>query len=165
MIDDQRYLFCVYTASDSLKVGFDNKIDYFATVNNYLEYSGPVKTLPAGGSDQWYAAGFGFDVSPAITVNFDLNGVSVEETQDSQLMTPFPNPAVNLLSVPIRNNKSGTVLIEVVDLAGKLVLSETKTIVNGPLKINVASIPNGTYLFKMTFDDGVSDAFKVSVNR
>src|SRR5690606_17893619 len=33
MIDDQRYLFCVYNASDSLRISFDAQIDYFATVN------------------------------------------------------------------------------------------------------------------------------------
>lgn len=165
MVDDQRYLFCVYTASDSLKVGFDNKIDYYATVNNYLEYSGPVKTLPAGGSAQWYAAGFGFDVSPAIAVNFDISGVDVEEVNEQQFYTPYPNPVANLLSVPIRKNKTGKILIEVFDLSGKLVLSSHKIINDGPVKMNVASISNGTYLFKTTFDDNASDAFKISVNR
>jgi len=165
MVDNQRYLFCVYTASDSLKVGFDNKIDYFATVNNYLEYSGPVKTLPAGGSAQWYAAGFGYDVSPAITVNFDINGVGISDANSNQAIAPYPNPVSNLLSLPIRKNKTGNVQIEVFDLSGKLVLTENKMIDNTPVKINVASIANGSYVFKTTFTDGTQDSFKVSVNR
>ena len=37
LIDDQRYLFCVYSSSDSLKISFDSKIDYYATIDNYLE--------------------------------------------------------------------------------------------------------------------------------
>jgi len=38
-------------------------------------------------------------------------------------------------------------------------------IVDGPLQINVASIANGSYVFKTTFADGTQDSFKVSVNR
>ena len=55
--------------------------------------------------------------------------------------------------------------LEVFDVLGKIVLTENKTISNEPLKVNVAAILNGNYLFKLTFPDGTSDVFKVSVNR
>jgi len=165
MTDNQRYLFCVYNASDSLRIGFDSQIDYLATVNNYLEFSGPVKTLANGGTAEWYGAGFGYDVSPAVTVNFDLTPTSVAETENSVVGVAYPNPVANLLTVPVRKAVTGSVQIEVFDLAGKLVLSENKMIVDGPLQINVASIANGSYVFKTTFADGTQDSFKVSVNR
>jgi hypothetical protein len=85
-------------------------------------------------------------------------------THSNQLLA-YPNPAANLLTVPVRRNILGDVTIKVFDLAGKLVLSESKTIGEESLKINVASIPNGTYLFNLTFSDGSKDSFKVSVNR
>lgn len=165
LVDGQRYLFCVYNASDSLRVGYDAQIDYTSTVNNYLEASGPVGILPAGGAYEWYAAGFGYDVTPAVTVNFDITPVSVADVEDAASAIAYPNPVANLLNVPVRKSVTGSVQVEVFDLAGKLVLSENKTIVDGPLQINVASIANGSYVFKMTFANGTQDTFKVSVNR
>ena len=70
-----------------------------------------------------------------------------------------------MLNVPVRKGVKGNVTVEVFDLAGKLVISENKTIGEGSLKVNVASISNGAYLFSLTFADGSKDSFKVSVNR
>ncbi len=164
MTDNQRYLFCVYTGSDSLKVGFDNKIDYYATVNNYLEYSGPVKTLPAGGSPQWYAAGFGFDVSPSISVDFDITPTSVIENSNNTNLFPYPNPARNLLTIPLRKNTSEMVTVELFDLTGKLLLSETHY-ANQSVKLNVAAICNGAYFVKIRSLEETLDSFKISINR
>lgn len=163
--DNQRYLFCIFNESDSLRVGYDNQIDYTSTVNNYLEFSSPVGDLPNAGTDQWYAAGFGYDVSTAIVVNLDLTPTAVEELENNSELTPYPNPAANLLTVPLRKQVKGNTLVEVFDLTGKLVLSENRTIGLDKLQINVASISNGSYMFKLTFEDGSQDSYKVSVNR
>lgn len=80
-------------------------------------------------------------------------------------IVPYPNPTTNLLTIPIRKSITGNVLVEVFDLTGKLVLSENKTIGNEQLKLNVASIKNGAYVFNLTFVDGNKDVFKISVNR
>tara|TARA_R110001592_G_scaffold37439_5_gene124882 strand:+ start:2623 stop:4434 length:1812 start_codon:yes stop_codon:yes gene_type:complete len=162
--DNQRYLFCVYSDSDSLQIGYDSKIDYNATVNNYLEYSSPVKTLANGGTDQWYAAGFGFDSSPAIGVHFDFP-TNVAENNNKKAIIPFPNPASNLLTIPVRKQIRGSVKIEIFDLLGKLVLTESSILNGNPLKINVAAITNGSYLIKTTFSDGTQDSYKIAVNR
>lgn len=164
LVDNQRYLFCVYTSSDSLQVGFDSKIDYYATVNNYLEYSAPVKTLPAGGSDQWYAAGFGFETSPAIVAHFDFP-THILANNNYQVLNPYPNPTVNLLTIPLRKKIVGNVIIEMFDISGKLVLTENLVIRNERLKLNVASITNGSYLIKTTFSDGTQNSYKIAVNR
>lgn len=162
--DDQRLLACVYNSSDSLRVGFDAQIDYTTTVNSYLEASGPIKILPNGSPAEWYAAGFGYDVSPAISLNFGYP-VGQEELTTQNTLLPYPNPASNMLRVPVRKGVEGKVTIEVMDVTGKVVLSENNTIGNEPLRINVASIANGSYFFKLTFADGTVDTFKVSVNR
>ncbi|MCB9360049.1 MAG: T9SS type A sorting domain-containing protein [Flavobacteriales bacterium] len=162
--DNQRYLFCVFNDSDSLRIGFDAQIDYTTTVDNYLEYSSPVKDLPNGGSDEWYAAGFGLDVSTAITVKFDVSTGITTNTEETVAL-PYPNPVANLLTVPVRKNVKGNVIVEVYDLTGKLVLTQNKVIGTEKLQINVASIANGSYVFKTTFADGTTDQFKVSVNR
>ncbi len=164
LADNQRYLFCVYNASDSLRLGYDSRIDYFATVNNYLQPVSPVKTLANGGADEWFRDGFGFDVTPAFTVNIDFP-TSVNAVSNASTTVAYPNPAVNMLNVPVRKGVTGNVTVEIFDLAGKLVISENKTIGEGPLKVNVASISNGCYVFNLTFADGSQDTFKVSVNR
>lgn len=165
MADNQRYLFCVYNASDSLRIGFDTRIDYFATANNYLQPVSPVKTLPNGGAAEWYSAGFGWDATTAVTVTIDFPTAVNNIVEKEVSATPYPNPAVNILNVPVRKGVKGAVNVEIIDLTGKVVLSDNKTIGEGPLKINVASIANGAYMFRLTFADGSKDAFKVSVNR
>jgi hypothetical protein len=162
--DNQRYLFCVYSESDSLQIGYDSKIDYYATVNNYLEYPSPVKTKPNGGADQWFAAGFGFETSPAITVHFDFP-TDLVENNNNKAIIPFPNPASNLLTIPVRKQISGKVKIEMFDLLGKVVLTENSLLNGTSLKINVASLTSGSYLVKTTFSDGTKDAYKIVVNR
>ena len=165
LVDNQRYLFCVYNASDSIRVGFDGKIDYTATINNYLQPIAPVKDLPNGQAAEWYRDGFGWDVSPAISATIDYPvGINTSAVV-KQALAPYPNPAANLLTVPVRKGVVGNVTLEIYDLAGKLVISENQTIGNEPLKVNVASIANGAYVFSLTFADGSKDTYKVSVNR
>ncbi|MGE0561753.1 MAG: PA domain-containing protein [Flavobacteriales bacterium] len=162
--EDKRYLFCVYTESDSIRIGFDEQIDYKTTINHYKQPIAPVKLLPNGGSDSWNWEGFGPNAIPAISVQLDMT-TSVNEYLSNQEVVPYPNPATNLLTLPVRNKVEGKVLVEVFDLSGKLVLSENNTIGNESLKINVSSISNGAYLFKLNFANGSFDQFKVSVNR
>ncbi len=165
LTNNQRYLFCVYTASDSVRIGYDARIDYTATINNYLQPICPLKTLPNGGSATWYRDGFGWDLTPAISAVFDINTSVNTSVAVNHALAPYPNPAVNMLTVPVRKGIVGNVRVEIYDLAGKLVISENQTIGNEPLKVNVASIANGAYVFNLTFADGSKDTFKVSVNR
>lgn len=90
---------------------------------------------------------------------------NVNETTTISNFYPYPNPTTNLLTVPLRQHVVGNLKIEVFDVLGKVVLLENKTISNEALKVNVAAIRNGNYLFKLTFSDGTTDVFKVSVNR
>ena len=165
LADNQRYLFCVYNASDSIRVGYDTRIDYTATINNYLQPIAPVKTLPNGQPATWYRDGFDWDVTPAISVTLDIATTINNNVTTYNSLAPYPNPAANMLTVPVRKGVTGKVIIEIFDLAGKLVISENQTIGNEPLKVNVASISNGAYVFSLTFADGSKDTFKVSVNR
>ena len=165
LVDNQKYLFCIYNSSDELRIGYDVQLDYESTVNNYLQPIAPVKVLPNGQSAIWYWAGFGYDATPSISVTIDMvtndgdNNMVVENT------TPYPNPANNLVTIPIRKQIKGIVNIEMVDLLGKVVVSEKNQLVNGPIKMNVASIPNGTYLVKLVFSDESTDSFKIAINR
>lgn len=173
---NQRYLFCVNSKSSNLKLGFDEEINYKATANHYQEPVSPIRMRSTSGVDNWDFKGKGYGVIPSISLDLthiDIEPcnsppfpcVGLEEEVPENSIIPYPNPATNLLTVPVRKKVEGKVLIEVFDLAGKLVLSENKTIGNEPLKLNVSSISNGAYLFKLSFANGMFDQFKVSVNR
>lgn len=162
--NNQRYLFCIYNASDELRINYDKEPNYKATINHYNQPITPFKTETDFGLVEWDWKGLGYDMTPAISVYVDYL-TSVNDEKVSSASTPYPNPTTNLLTVPVRKGVSGNVKVEVFDLTGKLVLSENQHIGNEPLKVNVASIKNGTYLFQLTFVDGTTDVFKISVNR
>lgn len=175
-IPNQRYLFCLYSNSTNLRIGFDEGINYKATANHYQEPISPVRTKTTSGLDYWDFMGIGYGSIPSIKLNLQhldvepcnfppFPCVGIEEKVTEKPTIPYPNPATNLLTVPIRKKVEGKIFVEVFDLAGKLVLSENKIISNEQLKLNVSSISNGAYLFKLTFSDGTHDQFKVSVNR
>jgi hypothetical protein len=164
--NNQRYLFCVRNMNpDNYSTGYDTQIDYTTTVNHYFQPISPVSVISScSGSKEWYRDGFGLDVVPAISVTMDI-ATNVNEAKKEAIFFPYPNPTANLLTVPLRQYVVGKLKIEVYDVLGKVVLTENKTISNEPLQLNVASIVNGNYLFKLTFSDGTSDVFKVSINR
>lgn len=168
IMPNQRYLFCVNVSilgNDSIRLGYDEGINYKSTVNNYLQPVFPLMIYnSAGPSTDWFLHGFGIEMVPSIVLNFD-HEVGVNESQAFIDNFPYPNPTTNLLTIPIRKGATGNVLVEVFDLTRKLVLSENKTNGNEPLKVNVASIKNGTYLFNLTFANGTKEVFKISVNR
>ena len=165
IMPNQRYLFCVRNLSnDSIRLGYDEGINYKSTVNNYLQPVYPLMVETVGDPINWYLHGFGIEYVPSIVLNFD-HEVGVNESQTFIDNFPYPNPSTNLLTIPIQKNAAGNVLVEVFDLTGKLVLSENKTIGNNPLKLNVASIKNGAYVFNLTFADGTKKMYKILVNR
>lgn len=162
IFNNRRYLFCIHDDSDSLKISFNNRLDYKSTINHYQEPNTPVWFFDS--NNHYYPLGLGSDAIPALTVGFSY-GDGVNENTNQYEIVPFPNPANNLLTIPIKNRKLGYVNIEVFDFAGKLIFEESKIIKDEPLKINVASISNGNYLFSLTYGDGFKDTFKVSINR
>lgn len=168
LVDNQRYLFCMYNESDSLRISYDTQKDYSSTIFDGapVEWTVALKVAPNAQPVEWYGNnGFGYDAVPSITANFDLTPTSVEETANNTVSTPYPNPAANLLSIPVKNTEVGNVVVEVFDVTGKLVHTENSVIGNGVLTVNVAAIANGSYVFKTTFANGASKSHKVSVNR
>lgn len=99
-----------------------------------------------------------------LTCSVDIATNVVKEKIFTQIKI-YPNPANHWLTVAIEKNIISKVKTEVFDLAGKLLLSDNYLLQDGLLQINVSSIMNGVYLFKLTFSDATSDVFKVSVNR
>ncbi len=100
-----------------------------------------------------------------LTCSVDIATNVVNEKIFTQIKI-YPNPVNEWLTVSVfKKSVLGEVKIEVFDLAGKLVFSDNQLLKDEFLQVNVSSIMNGVYLFKLTFSDATSDVFKVSVNR
>jgi len=95
--------------------------------------------------------------------------VGLSEEEELRIMNKelkvYPNPANDWLTISIDNYLSNSIVIEVFDLMGKQMLSEIKTPSNNKIKMNTSTFSNGIYLFRLIFQDGTTDVFKVSVNR
>jgi hypothetical protein len=168
LLDNQRYLFCIYSESDSLRFGYNTTVDYTTTVyDRYLQPIIPLADVPtSGASPTWYTPGFGLDYIPAMSVVFDVsNAVGISDNKELNIQLPYPNPAINMLMIPIKRHVKGIVRINMLDISGRLVLTETKSLDKDPLKINVASLKNGSYVINLNFIDGSSDSFKIAINR
>lgn len=88
------------------------------------------------------------------------NGIKALERKSQNY---FPNPVNDWLTIPLIPNITGSITIEILDILGKVIFSENQTVTYDTLRINITDIKNGNYLFKLTFHDGTSEVFKVSV--
>jgi hypothetical protein len=68
----------------------------------------------------------------------------------------FPNPAHNTLNITIAAPVNDKIKVEIRDIAGKLVLRQPSTVVDGnnKLPLNVASLPGGSYFIKAISSNG-----------
>lgn len=161
LVNGKHYAACVYNAYDSVYLGTDTKIDYDQAEISYNEYFAPILV---GGS--WDVRGFSGGTNPAaILVHIGVGTIGVEETKAVRAeVVPFPNPAVNYISVPLNEIHNGTVKLEVFDLAGKLVKSESVNMANTKMfNANTSSLENGTYMFNLKFDDNSTTSFRVAI--
>ncbi|MDX9749867.1 MAG: T9SS type A sorting domain-containing protein, partial [Flavobacteriales bacterium] len=89
--------------------------------------------------------------------------VSVPEN-DMVQTTPFPNPATDLISIPL-NGYSGAASLQVFDLAGNKVDESRVSVAGELLRMDVGSFSNGVYIFQMNFDNGQRSTFRVAVTK
>ncbi|PKP45469.1 MAG: hypothetical protein CVT95_08665 [Bacteroidetes bacterium HGW-Bacteroidetes-12] len=159
LLNNKRYLFCASTASTTLFMGFDNQTDYTTTQATLLQPTAPINT-----DGTIFLNGFGLDLVPAISVTFDILS-SVNENTNTTNIVPFPNPAKDVIGIPV-GNFSGTAQLDIFDIAGRLVSSQNLHFgKNDVVSVNVATIETGTYVFKMTFDDKSTKAFNVLISK
>lgn len=152
MQDGARYLFCLQTFDPAaISFGYDNAIDYGA---NYSILAQPISPVHVDG--QWYAAGWSGVSAPSMAIN--TSTVGLEET-NMLAGSAFPNPAVN--SVTIQVEASGSAMLAVTDISGKLVMTENVTLINGKSVVNIASLESGVYIFNVSMENGESSVFNV----
>lgn len=162
--DNQRYLFCFKSSSPTMFVGFDNQIDYRTTQNDiYKQASFPLMTNAQATVN---LNGYGTDAVPALTVRMISSvGIGVTEKETNTLINAYPNPVKDVISIPV-GNLTGDASLEIMDITGKIVKTQKVSFVtNDVLRVDVSNMSNGTYIFKLTLENGSANTFKVSVNK
>ncbi|MFK8043964.1 MAG: PA domain-containing protein [Crocinitomicaceae bacterium] len=168
--DDQSYLFCVTTYDNSVEIGFDTKTDYNQTILdgdspsiNEGEPATVFQTEDENGAVQWYGLGSGTNSQAAIGINFkDL--LKTDETIHNFETIAFPNPASENVSIML-NDMSGSGFLTVVDLEGKVVISNNVTIDASKLTVDVSDLASGMYVFNLNLENGKTSTFNVVVNK
>jgi hypothetical protein len=93
----------------------------------------------------------------------DENTIGINETTSTVELTPFPNPAKNILRIPLKGLK-GPAILRIFAMDGTLV-SEQKVASSGleSIAVDVAAVSAGTYLFHLEFESGERSDFRVVV--
>lgn len=158
--DDVRYLMCVATESETVRFGHDvTSMDYQTTQDTYLQVM-----YPLSDGAEWFDGGFGTDWVPGISAHLiDVNAVGVDEVSNNIDVTPYPNPAQNMIQIPL-NDVNGLTTIQIFNVAGKLVETQTVSVSAGQvLKVNVSNLENGVYTFGLRYEDGNVSNFNVVI--
>ena len=159
LLDNTRYLFCVYTLTDAMFVGYDASLDYDEHTTLYDQ---PVSLIEDGGT--WFNVGFGTDVTSAIGVEMIPAGnIGINEL-NSVDVTPYPNPTTDMIRVPLAG-LTGAADLRIMDQTGKLVADRRVNIANEVLVLDVTGLSGGTYQFALNFQDGGRTTFRVVVTK
>lgn len=158
--DNARYILCAETDAEDVFITFDSNISYFRNIEESDRQPYMLIRTPDFGIG--FADYYG---TPAIGVQFVSNDASIGSYENIVDITPYPNPAVSVLNIPV-GNLDGAASLEIVDVTGRTVKNENVNI-NGSktLSVDVTNIPNGTYLFNMNFENGKSSTFRVVINK
>jgi len=157
LIDGQRYLACVKINDAELFLGEDPGSDYTTTIVEYGEYISPLFF------GQWYADGFGREDVPVINLHVD-NLIGAKELTATKKIA-YPNPSSDFIRIPLSKTYNGTLSVEVRDVSGRLVKSESvKMNSTTDLEMNTSSLKNGVYYFTLNFENQPASTFSVVVN-
>lgn len=157
--DNRRYLFCVFTPATDVFLGYNTNVDH---TRNELAFDEPM--FPINNNGAWNAFAFGSDIVSAIGVRMVSSAVGIDEL-DRVDITPYPNPANDLLRIPV-TGLTGNATLEIFNAAGAKV-ADRQVAVGGDqvLVVNVNDIPAGVYMFNMNFEGGKRSSFRVVVTK
>jgi len=64
----------------------------------------------------------------------------------------YPVPASQYLYIEVENGKYTEIKYQMLDMSGRMILQRTERPVSGRIEISVSSVPQGTYILKLTMD-------------
>ena len=149
------YLFSLaYTGSQTgVFTSIDPQGNYTASSDIYLQYTAPVFVAT------WNPNGFGDDRVPAIVAIIEEipETSSVNEIRNDLNIRVYPNPVRDELNIRINaENAIGEVRYDVMDIAGRIVMSGTKMVegLNDHMTLSVGQLQEGLYTIVMKTNKG-----------
>jgi hypothetical protein len=156
--DDRKYLSCVEVFDETVFIVTDNTMDYRGNDAAYPDIFFPLQN----GAD-WFGGGFGSENVPAIVTNFkNLVGVEEQEVEEVSI-TPYPNPAIQSITIPLAGLTETPVSLQVFDMDGRMVYSGAVKMSGGSMLTIDVSNMTGMNNFTLTFEDGSTNTFRVAV--
>lgn len=145
----------------------DNALFQIERASNATDFS-PIGEVKGSGNSA-AAKNYTFtDVAPLSGVNYyrlkavDYNGVATLSKvvsvnfsgKNDTKIAVYPNPTRDVLRVDVNATEASTTLVQVSDLMGRVVLSQSVAVNRGAnlLPLNVASLPSGAYFVKVNGD-------------
>jgi len=160
--DGQRYLVCNQTYDKNISFGYDNGNDYAGNLSIFAMPIAPIQVQQGTDPTTWFIAGWSGSPGNGIMLDlFDANLVSVN-SESIVNGKAFPNPTNDNVRISIESTGNGS--INVTDVAGKVALSQTITLVNGQTNIDMSTLDAGVYIFNVTLENGKSSQFNVVKN-
>lgn len=157
--DDQKYLFCVQMYGTEIYPGYDTRTDYNWNLQTYN-----MPTSPLYSSATWFYAGFGTDMNPSLSVKmFNAEELSLVELTSTKLEA-FPNPSNSIVHIPMEMVE-GNIAMTIVDVTGKVVDTQSVTMTNNRLDVDVTAFAAGMYVINLAFVDGTKGSVNVMVTK
>ena len=154
LTDNQRYLVCAQTTNTSVFLGHESNTDYSYNIDYYLQ-----PMFPNESDGTYFASGFGGDNPNSLGVKvIDAANIGIKEINEVAGMA-YPNPATDKVTVSIEG--SGVAALKVTDVAGKVAIANTVSLVNGKAEVNIASLEAGMYIFNVVLENGKTSQFNV----
>ena len=151
--NNTRYLACVQTVNLNLYLGYGSQ-NYTWNTDLYLQ-----PMFPNESDGTRFAVGFGSDLPGALGVGLiDANDISIAEVNTVDGVA-YPNPATDNVTVSIEGE--GVATLNVTDITGKTVLTNSINLVGGKSDVTIASLESGIYIFNVTLENGKTAQFNV----
>ena len=160
--DGQRYLVCNQTYDPNISFGYDNGLDYGGNLGIIAMPVAPIQVQQGTDPITWFIAGW--NGSPGNGLMLDLFDANLLAVNNESIINgkAFPNPTNDNVTIALEANGNGN--LTVTDVAGKIALSQTISLVNGKTNINMSNLDAGVYIFNITLENGKSSQFNVVKN-
>ncbi|HYV92386.1 MAG TPA: T9SS type A sorting domain-containing protein [Chitinophagales bacterium] len=87
-------------------------------------------------------------------LGFSGTVTGISNVSNNKIISIFPNPATNLLSIDLSSFSNSKVSVQISDVQGKIVKIEKAIDASATTTIDIATLPKGNYLLKVTSGTG-----------
>ncbi len=117
-------------------------------------YFGAENTLYVEQGGVWQTAHEKFNVRTSAAIMPVTCIVDVSEFEIDNNITIYPNPASSFVRInPGELNPSTTISVQLIDMTGRIVYSDSKLNAYDEITINTSEYPNGLYFINLMFDN------------